>query len=58
MLGTLIDEALSRPIITPLNKATYFDTNNLMLTPMLIKLLDALRVFIISLIHLFQATLL
>jgi hypothetical protein len=28
---TLINEALSRPIITPPNKATYSNTNNLVL---------------------------
>jgi len=56
-LGTLIDKVPSRPIIIPPNKATYSDTNNLVPTPAFIKLFDVLKVFIISCIHLFQATL-
>jgi hypothetical protein len=60
-LETLINEAPLGPIITPPNKATYSDTNNLVPTSVLIKLLKkcffffALGVFLISLIHLFQA---
>jgi hypothetical protein len=57
LLETLIDEVPSRPIIIPPNKATYFNTNNLVPTPTFIKLLNVLEVFIINLIHLFQATL-
>jgi hypothetical protein len=40
MLETLIDEAPLRPIITPPNKATCSDTNNLVPTQTLIKLLE------------------
>jgi hypothetical protein len=36
---TLIDEDVLGSIVTPLNKATYFDTNNLVPTVALIKLL-------------------
>ncbi len=55
-LKTLIDEAPSGPIITPPNKATYSNTNNIVPTPILIKLFKkfffALGVFLINLIHL------
>lgn len=63
MLETLIDEASLRPIITPPNKAIYFDTNNLVTTPQSSYQTSrevvflVLRVFPISLIHLFQGTL-
>ncbi len=39
VLKTLIDKAPLGPIITPPNKATYSNTNNLVPTPTLIKLL-------------------
>jgi hypothetical protein len=39
VFGTLIDEAPLRPIITSPNKTTYFNTNNVVPTPALIKLL-------------------
>ncbi len=39
VLKTLIDKAPLGPIITPPNKATYFDTNNLVLALALIKFL-------------------
>jgi hypothetical protein len=35
VLETLIDDASLGSIITPLNKATYFDTNNLVPTQLL-----------------------
>jgi hypothetical protein len=40
MSTTLIDEAPLAPIITPPNKATYSNTNNLVSTLALLKLLE------------------